>query len=46
MVPAGIGVHHAGLTAEERGGMEGAMRAGALMVLVATSTLAAGVPRP
>ena len=42
----GIGIHHAGLTVEERERIERAYRFGSLSVLFATTTLAAGVNLP
>jgi replicative superfamily II helicase len=45
-LPAGVAFHHAGLTDDEKDAVEDAFRRGHLAVMVATSTLGAGINLP
>ncbi|GMH42021.1 hypothetical protein BSKO_09940 [Bryopsis sp. KO-2023] len=46
LVQNGVGYHHAGMTKQERNCVEDGFRGGALSVITATTTLAAGVNLP
>lgn len=46
LLSRGVAFHHSGLLPEERGAVEAAFRGGQALVLVATSTVAAGVNLP
>lgn len=46
LLARGVAFHHSGLLPEERGAVEAAFRGGQALVLVATSTVAAGVNLP
>ncbi|KAM0682137.1 Pre-mRNA-splicing helicase BRR2 [Mitosporidium daphniae] len=46
LMPAGIGIHHAGLSRQDRGTVERLFGSGQLSVLVSTATLAWGVNLP